>query len=188
MNLVTLEPIWRPDHQQRAFRMLLDAMSYPGRVFDLHELLGDSRAELAVLACLVDDVVAYSDPDARLNARERGMLNAHCIAPELADYVLHDASCPPAIGYTPRLGDLYRPDSAATLILSGAEVGAGPLTLLLEGPGIERQAELPLAGFHTDWFSARADWVSNFPQGVDIFLCDRTRISALPRTCEVVIG
>jgi len=185
VNLVSVEPVWRPESQQRGYRVLLDAMSYPGRVLDLRDAFGESRAELGILACLIDDIVTFSDPDGRLDARERGMLNAPCIAPDLADYILHAAERPPLPDYTPKLGSLYRPDDSATLILSGVEVGQGPLTLLLEGPGIEHQAELRLTGFDPAWFARRDAWVSNFPEGVDLFLCDRFRVAALPRTSRV---
>ena len=188
MNLVTVEPVWRPDCQQRMYRRLLDAMSYPGRIFDLANDLGDSPAELGILACVVDDIVAFADPDARLDARRRNMLHAPYVAPELADYILHDARQEPPSGYAPRLGDLYRPDASATLILSGAAIGHGPLTLHLEGPGIESHTTLQLDGFHPHWFAAREHWVANFPQGVDIFLCDQTTVAALPRTCQVTLN
>lgn len=187
MNLVSVEPVWRPENQQKMYRRLLDAMSYPGRVFDLRDMLGESDAELGILACLVDDEVTYADPDGRLDAAARRMLNAPMAPPEEAGYVLHAAALPPPPNYTPCLGDLYRPDASATLILSGAEVGNGPLTLHLEGPGVERDERLALAGFDVHWFAARERWVANFPQGVDIFLCDRTRVAALPRTCYVIV-
>jgi|SRR5579871_4491209 len=188
MNLVSVEPVWRPENQQKVFRLLLDAMSYPGRVFDIGNAIDESPAELGIAACLIDDRVTFADPDGRLDPRERGMLRSTCVAPELADYILHDASCPPLPEYAPRLGDIYRPDDSATLVLSGTAVGDGPLALILEGPGIEQQVELRLDGFDSRWFIARERWVSNFPQGVDIFLCDRRRVAALPRTCRLSVA
>ena len=185
MNLVNVEPVWQPANQQQVYRLLLNAMSYPGRVYDLRPAIGESRAELSILACLVDDMVAYSDPDGRLDPRERRLLSADCIAPELADFILHDAQRPPRPDYTPRLGELYRPDSAATLILSGAGVGVGAQQLTLQGPGIAEYEQLHVDGFDPEWFKRREEWGSNFPQGVDIFLCDRTHIAALPRTCRL---
>ena len=81
MNLVSVEPVWRPESQQRVFRLLLDAMSYPGRVYELSDAIGGSRAELGIVACLVDDRVTFADPDGRLDPRERGMLHAPDVAP-----------------------------------------------------------------------------------------------------------
>jgi alpha-D-ribose 1-methylphosphonate 5-triphosphate synthase subunit PhnH len=185
MTLVTAEPIWRPELQQRRFRAVLEAMSYPGRVLDLSDTLAGGEAELGVLACLVDEAVTYADPDTRLDARQRSLLGSVCLPAEEADYVLHSAAVPPLADYRPRLGDLYRPDASATLILSGTAVGSGSLTLRLQGPGIESETKLHLDGFAADWFERRAQWVANFPRGVDLLLCDATRVAALPRTTHV---
>lgn len=185
MSLVSVEPIWQPLNQQKGFRGLLDAMSYPGRVVDLAEPLAGSRAELGVLACLVDEAVAFADPTNRLTDRERGMLGAPCIPFEKADFVVHNGALPPPADFEPRLGDLYRPDRGATLILCGERLGEGPLVLRLEGPGVETFTELRLTGFDRAWIDRRAQWVSNFPIGVDLFLCDAQRVVGLPRTCRV---
>jgi phosphonate C-P lyase system protein PhnH len=185
MNMVTLDPVWWPENHQRMYGTILDAFSNPGSVFDLSDAIGDSRAVVGVLACLVDASATYADPDNRLTYRETRMLGTDCVPAEEANFVVHNAAVAPPPGYAPRLGDSHQPETAATLILIGRNVGNGPLSLVLESPGVEAQTRLRVGGFDSAWFDRRACWVSNFPRGVDILLCDATHVAALPRMCRI---
>lgn len=188
MSLIKVDPIWRPLNQQKIYRGLLDAMSYPGRVIDLTAALGGSRAELGILASVLDEAVVFADPAGLLSDREQSLLGSGCVSFTDADFVLHTAAVPPPDAFLPRLGDLYRPDRGATLILSGASVGEGSTHLVLEGPGIETTTSLYLNGFDPAWFTRRETWVDNFPIGVDLFLCDTHNVVGLPRTCRVELN
>jgi alpha-D-ribose 1-methylphosphonate 5-triphosphate synthase subunit PhnH len=175
--MTKLDEIWTPSVHQAVYRRLLNALSYPGEVVDMGE-----RAALSVLATLCDDATTLADPSGLLDRTIRDFLRCPDAPPERADFVLMSATQPPAPGFTPRLGELENPELGATLLLVGESVRRGQLKLLLKGPGVATQTELSVGGFHPAWFQRRAEWVENFPLGVDLILCDAKCVAALPRT------
>lgn len=179
--------IWQPENQRAIFRCLLDAMSYPGRRFDLGAHIGGAQPELALLAALTDETVTYSDPNSILAESGRVMLSASYAPTESADFLLFDAALAPLKSLSPRQGTLYRPDESATLILRCGSLAHGDLTLAFQGPGIRDRERLHVDGLHHAWPERRAEWCANFPLGVDIFLCDDRCVAGLPRTSRVVI-
>jgi phosphonate C-P lyase system protein PhnH len=185
--MIKLASIWDSACQRTIFRRLLDVTAYPGMVHDLSDLLEDCTAEVGLLAALVDNTVTFCDVDGRLSAEDRHMMAALPAAVEDAAFVLVDASCAPAADFRPRLGDLYRPEMGATLILAGQELGGGDGSLEITGPGVQAARRLPLAGFHPGWFSRRTQWIAGFPTGVDFILCDRQKVAAVPRTSKFTV-
>lgn len=185
--MITLEPIWHPNTQQALFRQLLLATSYPGRVVDLGAPLAGAPAALGVLAALVDQAVTCADPDTLLTERERNMLAARFVPVTAAAFVLADARRTAAETFQPRLGDIYRPEHGATLVLRGRAVGRGGTRLRLSGPGVNGAQTLAVDGFDASWWVRRAVWVSDYPMGVDCFLCADDAVAALPRTTRATL-
>ena len=72
--MLKIDPIWQPDVQQKNFRLVLDAMSYPGRCFSLHTLPDEGPVVLSILATLLDAEVSLSDPHNLLRADDWLML------------------------------------------------------------------------------------------------------------------
>jgi alpha-D-ribose 1-methylphosphonate 5-triphosphate synthase subunit PhnH len=180
--MTTINGAWKPEYQQRTYRYLLHALSYPGVVATLDE--GSAPACEAVLATLCDHATSLCDHNSMLSPRSRSFMRAREADSTDADFVLCDAALEPR-AIEPRLSRLEHPEEGATLVLAGREVGDGPLVLVLSGPGIKSEARLKLTGFHPAWFERRQSWNESFPQGVDVILCDRTRVAALPRTTNV---
>jgi alpha-D-ribose 1-methylphosphonate 5-triphosphate synthase subunit PhnH len=185
--MITLEPIWQSSTQQALFRQLLLATSYPGRVVDLSTPLAGAPATLGVLAALVDQAVTCADPDELLTERERNMLAARFVPVAEAAFVLTDARRPVAETFQPCLGDIYRPERGATLVLRGRAIGQGGTWLRLSGPGVNGEQALRVDGFDPSWWIRRAAWVSDYPMGVDCFLCAADTVAALPRTTHVTV-
>ncbi|MEM1107096.1 MAG: phosphonate C-P lyase system protein PhnH [Planctomycetota bacterium] len=179
---MTLDPIWQPRLQQRIYRALLEAHSFPGRVFDLPGELHDQTATLAVLATLFDTSTSFCDADGLISPEDQLRLEASSATADEADFVLFQADLAPPEGFTPRLGDVYHPHEGATLVLYGRSITEGHTRFELSGPGIESTQSLHLAGFDTAWFAQREQWVSAYPIGVDLIFCDASRITAIPRT------
>ena len=178
---MTLMNVWQAHTQQRLFRRLLEAFAYPGRQFDATD--SGTTARLAILATLLDGEVNLADPHRLIVPEDRLRLMASAAAPEQARFVVADATRAP--DFTPALGSLESPEFGATLLLEVEQLGAGS-PLLLNGPGIASQKRLAVQGLHPDWIAQRADWVSAYPLGVDIILCDATHFAALPRTTQIV--
>lgn len=173
------EAAWQVPTHQRVYRALLAATASPGSVHDV-----GPGALTAVLATLCDATTSLADPSSLLPLRDRALLRAGQAGPESADFVLCDGGCAPE-AFTPALGELESPERGATLLVTAARIGRGPLKLVIEGPGVNGQAALAVNGVHPRWFERRADWVADFPVGVDFVLCDDERIAALPRTARV---
>lgn len=187
MSLIAANPLFSSELQQRRFRALLHAMSYPGEVLDLAPHLAGERSALGILACLVDETTTLADPDRLLSTSERGLLKATCVPTESADFVLVNAREMPRPDFRPKLGDLYRPDTSTTMVLAGQSVGTGPIEMRLTGPGVKTETRLLLEGFDPSWFAARNRWVANFPLGVDLLLCDSAHVAAIPRTAAITL-
>jgi len=185
MKMLKLDPIWQPDIQQANFRLLLDAMAYPGRCFTLHTVPKEGHITLSVLATLLDAEVTFSDPYSLLRTDDWPMLQAKSTSADKADYVLCDASQLPK--FSPKLGTLPDPERSATLILMVNNLGQGEQTLKLSGPGIKDTESLSIDGLNAEWLAKRNDWVCSFPLGVDMILVDEQHVAALPRTTKVEV-
>jgi len=181
--MLKIDPIWQPDIQQANFRLLLDAMSYPGRCFNFHEVQNEGKASLSVLATLLDAEVTLSDPYNLLRADDWPMLQSKSVSADIADYILCDASQLPI--FSPKLGTLADPEQSATLILMVDNLGQGEQTLKLFGPGIKDTESLTVDGINSAWLSKRNEWVCSFPLGVDMMLVDDQHVAALPRTTKL---
>ncbi|OIO76260.1 MAG: phosphonate C-P lyase system protein PhnH [Gallionellaceae bacterium CG1_02_56_997] len=178
--------IWHPARQQQLFRSLLDAFSYPGRI---QTCPLQAEPWLALLSALLDGQATLSDPQDMLEQACWPKLEARRVPYELAAFILLDGSRAPE--RVPSLGTLEAPEGGATLLLRVAslqEESAGALSLQLTGPGIRQPVTIGVDGLHADWIAARNDWVSSFPLGVELVLCDARHFVALPRTTRIVIG
>jgi alpha-D-ribose 1-methylphosphonate 5-triphosphate synthase subunit PhnH len=185
MSMVEAD-IWHPAQQQQLFRSLLDAFSYPGRI---QTCTAQAEPWLALLGALLDGQTTLSDPQDMLEESIWPKLEAQRVPYELAAFILLDGSQAPE--KVPSLGTLEEPEGGATVLLRVAslhEESAGALSLKLTGPGIRQPVTIGVDGLHADWINARNDWVSSFPLGVELVLCDAQRFVALPRTTRIVIG
>lgn len=189
MSELTMTPsdTWMPTMQQQMFRRLLDAFSYPGRITACAD--ESAPAWLAILSALVDGEVTVADPQQLLSTEIWPKLEARHAAPETANFILLEGSHAPAL--FPNPGTLEAPEAGATLLLCVDSLhsdSAGKLRLHLSGPGIRHSASIGVNGLHPDWIVSRNEWVSNFPLGVELVLCDAHRFVALPRTTHIKTG
>ncbi|MBL0933540.1 MAG: phosphonate C-P lyase system protein PhnH [Rhizobiaceae bacterium] len=77
------------------------------------------------------------------------------------------------------------PDRSTTLVLIVEALDSGE-PLLLEGPGIERRANLAPTALPVDF---RSQWLENgarFPRGVDLVFAARRELACLPRTTRIL--
>lgn len=177
--------IYRPNNQQRLFRLLLDAMAHPGSVADLSAWTDKAPAYLAVLATLCDGEVTIADPDAMLQGADWRFLEAARADFAGARFIVARGDRSPAAGLAPTLGDLTAPETGATIILVIAELVRPGLGVQASGPGIKGTREISLGTLDQEWITRRANWVRFFPMGVDLLICDRARVLALPRSTRI---
>ncbi len=184
VNALSLQAIWQPLTQQRAFRALMRAFAYPGRPAALAD--SGTTALTAVLATLLDGEASLADPHEKMDAADWPRLEARRAAPEAADFIVLDGRRAP--DFAPRLGTLESPEKGATLIVQVAALGAGDgvdKALSLTGPGIADTAQLAVTGLNPAWLAARRDWCAAFPLGVDFILVDAQQAVCLPRTTRI---
>jgi alpha-D-ribose 1-methylphosphonate 5-triphosphate synthase subunit PhnH len=186
--MLKLDAIWQADNQQKQFRLLLEAMSRPGKCYDIAAIPEHGSVALSVLATLLDAEVSLADPHGLLCKDDWPMLQTRPASPDQADYILCDGD--QVLDVMPKLGTLKSPEQSATLIIVVKELGLPKtgqcvLNLKLTGPGVASDRLLSVIGLHNEWLSNRLDWNSSFPLGVDMIMIDSDRITAIPRTTKV---
>lgn len=191
---MTFDPV---HDTQRAFRGLLEAVSYPGRVVDLSALAApwadrfpgaDLPPALLLAAATVCD---HDSPYATLGGSGlAGALADWCAAPgvslEIARQVVVDAPDPvfaEALGLV-NVGTLADPHRGATVLALCEDLDAGtPMTWT--GPGLAGPAVVPVPP-GTGWLEVRQRRCAEFPLGFDLWWFDRRgRVRALPRTTRL---
>lgn len=176
---------------QATFRAVLDAMARPGTLRSAGESLTPppplNQAAAATLLTLIDDTTKlWLSPEFE---PARDWIAFHCGAawastPGDAAFVL--VSALPDLA-TLSQGSDEEPERSATVILQLAGLGTGQ-RLELSGPGLRVPAEFRVQGLPPDM---PAIWARNrnlFPRGIDLILCSKTTIAALPRTVAVREG
>lgn len=176
--------IWQAVMQQQVFRSLLDSFSYPGRITPCADQ--ETSACLAILIALVDGETTLADPQKLLSSALWARLETRPCIPEKAAFILLDGA--QSADLKPCIGTLETPETGATILLRVAALHpdlTGKLRLQLSGPGIETTTSISVDGLHPAWITARKEWVSEFPLGIDLLLCDEHHFVAIPRTTQI---
>lgn len=177
------DSVWSPLYQQRAFRALMTAFSFPGRRQPL-PLCSDATGPTCIAAVLCDNEVSLADPDQLIQPADIRRLGIREASLESAGFIIADGSRAP--DFAPALGSLAEPEQGATIIVRVASLeGSNDFPLILEGPGIQDTQALAVSGLNSQWLAERARWNRNFPMGVDLILVDDTQVVALPRTTRI---
>jgi alpha-D-ribose 1-methylphosphonate 5-triphosphate synthase subunit PhnH len=177
---------------QAAFRVAMNALSYPGRWAAMpmqaeHPRQGHGAAAVLLLALLDADctvwlspTLAASDAAPWLRFHTGCQLVTEASAAQFVWVAAGDAM--PALASLANGSD-NQPDHSATCILDVCTTDGD--TWALSGPGIPGTAPLSVAGLPPDF---TAQWAHNhaaFPRGVDVFLSTPTHIAGLPRTTRI---
>ncbi len=179
---------------QSVFRAVMDAMAQPGTVQAV-SVATQPPAPLSPVAAAVALTLCDHDSKLWLDAPLRSAgavapwLGFHTGAPLVAEegeaqfaLVADAAALPPLARFAQ--GTQEFPDRSATLILQVQAFDGGPV-LVLEGPGIETQAQIATTGLPADFL---VQWRANnalFPRGVDLILTAPEGIVCLPRTTRI---
>lgn len=173
---------WQAVTQQAAFRRLLDAVSYPGRVCELDSETADALPLL--LATLMDRSVTLSDPYRLITTDDLCRLGAIRATPQQAQFIVMPGDRTP--DFEPALGSLENPQLGASLILCAAAFNRGT-ALRLSGPGIATETVLSTTGIDPVWWSLRRQWNISFPLGVDMLLVAGRQVVSIPRTTQIIM-
>jgi alpha-D-ribose 1-methylphosphonate 5-triphosphate synthase subunit PhnH len=187
---------------QQDFRTIFDAMARPGKInalnsADLTPPEGlNSSATLVAFALLNSDVsYHHAGGNEAVESYLRGNTGVRPAPLEEADFVFGSPSETQALIEHAKEGDPLYPEASATFVVMvdrlAPEPFEGGLNLKLEGPGIDGQKSVCVAGLTSAWLHELKVKNSEFPLGVDIvFAADRSDsrvIACLPRTSRVSV-
>ncbi len=182
-SLIASDPAdWSALTQQQAFRRLLNAFSYPGRIVTLDRPA--VHALPIVLATLLDPAATLADPCDVVCRQDRQRLGARSVDANRAQFVVMPGSRLP--DFEPSLGVLESPEQGATLLLVADTLTDGR-GLCLNGPGIRNSNTLHVHGVNDQWWKLREGWNSCFPLGVDVVLVCTNSLAAIPRTIQITV-
>ncbi|ABE33806.1 phosphonate C-P lyase system protein PhnH [Paraburkholderia xenovorans LB400] len=196
--LSTLTPGFAdPVHDTQAvFRTLLDALSRPGTVGVVENVLPEVRATRAGLAafaallalCDYATPVWLAQPDTALGSALRFHTGAPLVGePAQAAFAyIHDTgTLPPLECFA--LGAAESPEQSVTLLIR-VEALTGGAPVVLSGPGIQHTATIAPVGLPAHFWRERAALAPLFPCGVDCYLVCGARLIGLPRTTQAKVN
>lgn len=186
---------------QKTFRVLLQAMSHPGRVYQLEQKseVGSQIADkynnlFSVLQTLLDHEVGFC-----VIGKENEYLSSNiseltgCPVKNISDadfIIVSDGESNGEILKAKR-GSLEYPDTGATVIYSIHSVSArddGRLKITLKGSGINGEISPFLNGVSKKEFHYLKEINSEYPLGIDsIFIDSANRIMCIPRSTRIEV-
>lgn len=196
--LSTLTPGFAdPVHDTQAvFRTLLDALSRPGTIGVVENVLPAvraTRADLAAFAALLA-LCDYATPVwlAQTDTALGSALRFHTGAPQVNDPAeaafayIHDAATLPPLE-TFALGAAESPEQAVTLLIRVDSLTGGA-PIVLSGPGIQHTATIAPVGLPEHFWRERAALAPLSPCGVDCYLVCGDTLIGLPRTTQAKVN
>jgi alpha-D-ribose 1-methylphosphonate 5-triphosphate synthase subunit PhnH len=186
-------------NNQQNFRILLEAMSRPGRMLRLDGIQAAApfAAVLAVGGCLLDHEVSLcviGGGDARaLQAALVGATQGRPEVPEKADYLFIVGARGQGAAARAKRGRLEAPEEGATLVYCLAEGTSAShrLQVRLRGPGIARPGGIApeMPGVPPAEFQALMAANADYPLGVDAFFVrPGGALMGLPRSTRIQVG
>lgn len=188
------------DHEafgsQTVFRVALDALSHPGRVFDMPLETALPReghgAAAALLLGLLDadttlwlsPTLASSDAPVWLRFHTGCQIVAEAAAAQFV-WVAQGDDMPQLSSL--QLGSDAYPDQSATCVLEVDSLQGDAGGWRLQGPGIPSARKVHVLGLPSDFAAQWTDNHASFPRGVDVFLSTATQMAGLPRTTRILI-
>ena len=167
---------------QAAFRLLLEALSNPGRIVELGPLarkLGGAYAmPLTVAAVLLDNEVSFAVCGSPALAEKISVSKADYI------FVTENADWQEAVQVA-KCGTLRDPHKSATVILCTADLQAGKLQRI-SGPGIKAVQEIIMCPELQAALGKRDEQEYEYPLGLDFFVLDqRGCLMGIPRKTRI---
>jgi alpha-D-ribose 1-methylphosphonate 5-triphosphate synthase subunit PhnH len=190
---------------QQTFRVLLDAMSHPGRVYSLpHAAIAGvqpprasdghamSIAAAVSLLTLLDAESSVHFAGAQDASALAGYFRFHCGAPAVSldrcqfAYARGSEADAATCEGMPQGSDAA-PQDGATLVLDvdglAAHAQKGEVQVLrARGPGVQTQSVLSVRGSLPALWRWRAQQADAFPRGIDLLLCCGDQVAAIPRS------
>ncbi|BDH60057.1 phosphonate C-P lyase system protein PhnH [Lysinibacillus sp. PLM2] len=181
-------------HTQKAFRTILDALSFPGKInqLDEGEIDMESFNSKTALVCetLLDSEVTFHviEEEQSITHILRAFTGSHLTDLNKADYVIipQETSIERIINSLSlvKIGNLANPHKSATIIFEVDSLLNG-YYYELTGPGIKIKTELNCT-IHPEIIEKRREINVEYPLGIDFILIDsRGNVVGIPRTTQI---
>ncbi len=180
----------------RAFRIMLDAMARPGRIYPFVPELSPPPAfdrESAAIALVLCDfqTPVWLGKNLR-NPEIEKFLRFHTGAPltaskEDATFAFINAGFPLPDLSRLLTGTHEHPDRSATLVITtdSLEPSAG---VVLSGPGIEKTQLFNAPPLDRQFWSTMIQSRTGFPLGIDVFFVSDGALAAIPRSTRIAMA
>ncbi len=190
---------------QMIFRLLLDSMSRPGRIYLLNKydyrfIPGSfSPFCLSILKALCDNTVRFYVDSAGAGLADYLELNTGSCAggPDCAEYAVFDGHAFNSGFKDLNRGTIEFPEDSQTAIITAEDLqkpdegiaGRDDLLLLeLSGPGIKDYEHVRIKGLDRKYLESFIEMNRYFPLGIDMMIVDEEgRLVSIPRTTKLEI-
>lgn len=173
---------------QRTFRVLLEALSRPGKVMRLPENRDPAEAVARTLLDGEVSLLVSGEGAGTVGGRLFQATGSRPAPVEEADFALFlDGSSGGAIGKM-KTGTLEAPEDGATAVylVRSLSPEGGELTLELDGPGVRGTQRLGVSGFSAEEIVEIRASRAAYPLGVDVYLVDGDgHVVGLPRSTRI---
>jgi alpha-D-ribose 1-methylphosphonate 5-triphosphate synthase subunit PhnH len=182
-------------HDHTTFRVLMRAMSSPGRVCQLphHREVFEQRGLLAVvLRCLMDHEVTYFVSDDKSDGlsheifRYTGSNRADI---DTADFLIFLEGTSRGALTGAKRGTPEYPDGGATVVYLVEKLGEMGGEVEMHGPGINGTVRPLISGLAKSEFGLLREANAEFPLGLDVLFLDTDgRIMCIPRSTRIGVN
>ncbi|MGD8836502.1 MAG: phosphonate C-P lyase system protein PhnH [Desulfobacteraceae bacterium] len=187
----------QPEMMQVVFRLMLKAMSYPGRCCSVAEGAPEALGLLAA-DCLIDHEATFAaigfetSQQAERIQRRTGSV---CVEPNQADFLFINGNCSQGRIESAKRGTPAYPDEGATLVyqLPTAQLGELEANRLeavrMTGPGIKEMISPPVDSLDQTEYALLRDINAGYPLGVDTFIMwGASHVMAIPRSTRIDVS
>ncbi|GAC1448426.1 MAG: phosphonate C-P lyase system protein PhnH [Ktedonobacteraceae bacterium] len=195
---------------QKVFRVLLDALSRPGKFYELPQVgfvFGSARSSAfdpfqalgAVLATLLDHEVTFcllgqDDVVRDLSTQLASLTSSRSASRDKANYVVTLQAPQKSLLSQLNTGNLLYPDTSTTLLCLVPDLAPGSRAeqsgtlLALAGPGVAEGQTIWVADTDATFFDALSTVNAHYPLGIDVILLTPAgRVAGLPRSTQSTI-
>jgi len=179
---------------QRIYRILLTAMSHPGRAYALPTGEDWPTGLLAIAQTLFDHEVGFTvigEQDAQAAAAEiYAITKARAVEVAEADFIIILGGDSGGTIEQAKRGHPAYPDQNATLIyiVEALDPRNAPI-VRLSGPGIAGKTEPVVRGLTRGEYERLRALNQEYPLGLDCFVLDgQDRVMCIPRSTHIMIG
>lgn len=176
--------------KHHTFRVLLQSMSRPGKVFNLPTPpAGHHDGLMTVLEAILDPQVSYCLLEVGQELEERVQLQtgARLTTPEQADFLIASAGCSHGRLSQAKRGRMEFPNEGATIVYVVDTLSENDADgVVLNGPGIKDETRINIQGLCAGELQQLKHVNREFPLGVDSIYLDRSgRLTSIPRSTRI---